>query len=249
MHIPQRFMAAMVAASLFVMGVSAQAATYAPDEDVMTSAFFTGTDLVRGYVGNGRPTFRVSTDDAFGLGMESIYLDFSSIDLSAFSGGPIVATLTMSSVAGGFGADATAGNPFTVSAQGVNANPFTSITDDTNPSGPISWSSFFNNNILPADSAALTAVDCTGCNVSFDVSAIVNDWLNPSSTNPQFIAMTGKNDLSGTDILHGFRNNSNTAANEGFTSLTITQVPEPGSLGLLGLAAVASLACCRGRRS
>lgn len=221
-----------------LIGSTAQAATYAVDEDVMTSAFFGGEDKVRGYAGDARPTFRVATDEAFGVGPETIYLDFSSIDLSVYTG-PITATLTMQSKDGEFGANAGAGNPFTVSAQGVNANPLTSITDDTNPGGAIGWFDFFSNNILAADAAALTAIDGFG-SFTFDVTALVSDWISGANT-LQFVAMTGNNDTSGNDFLHGFANNTEAP---GSTYLTVSAVPVPAAVwlfgsGLLGLVGVA----------
>lgn len=206
-----------------------QAATITPVEDVMTSSFFQGTNLVRGYVGDARPTFRVSSDGAFGLtGAEAIYLAFDSSDFAGFTFPVASAVLAVESKDGGFGENAGPGNPFTVSAHGVTADPFTSITDDTNPTGPISWLDFYNDNILAAESGASTVVDSFGP-VTFDVTALVNDWL--SGANTVFaIALTGKNDLSGNDFLHGFANNSDTSVNQGFTSLMVTQVPEPTSL-------------------
>lgn len=210
----------------------ASAVDIAVDQDVMTSSFFQGTNTVRGYPSETtRPVMRVSTDGAFGnAGAETIYLTFN-YDFSTFSG-PVVATLTMQSTAGGFGADAGAGNPFTVSAHGVNADPLASITDDTNPSGTIGWLDFYNNNILAADSAASTAVDCTDCTVTFDVSALVNSWIAGTNT-IHAIALTGKNDLSGTDFLHGFLNNDNAGTPMGYTYLSVAAVPEPETYAML----------------
>ncbi len=224
-----RAVLSLTAALFVVLAVEpARAAIIAPDEDVMTSAFFSGSDLVRGYAGDNRPVFRASSDNAFGVGPETIYVDFSSEDFTAFAG-PVTAILTMQSVDGGFGANAGPGNPFTVSAHGVNANPFTSITDDTNPGGPVSWSDFFANNILDADPAALTVVDAIDVAVTVDVSALVNDWASGAVAD-QVIALTGKNDFSPPPgFLHGFLNNTETP---GSTFLTVTPIPEP-STGLL----------------
>lgn len=241
-------LACCMAAGLALASQSASAVVIAPDEDVMTSSFFSGANRVRGYPGDNRPVMRVSTDNPFSTaGAETIYLDFGSYDFSAL-GGPVTATLTMNSTAGGFNADAGPGNPFTVSAHGVNANPLTSITDDTNPGGPINWLDFYNNNILAANGAASTAVNCINCAVNFDVSALVNSWVNGANTF-HAIALTGKNDTSGNDFLHGFLNNSDTSANQGFTFLTVTAVPEPESYAMLlaGLGLVA-LRLRRGRR-
>src|SRR5262249_44761554 len=92
-----------------------------PTEDVMTSPFFQGPHLVRGYVGDSRATFRVSTINPFGLsGGEAIYLSFSGFDFSSFTQPVQSAILTLTSVTGGFGADASAETPFLVSAHGVN---------------------------------------------------------------------------------------------------------------------------------
>ena len=168
---------------------------------------------------------RVSNDDTNGTtGAETIYLTFNAADFSAYSG-PVSAILTMRSVDGGFGANAGAGNPFTVSAHGVNADPLASITDDTNPGGPINWLTFYNN-ILAANSAASTAVNCIDCDVTFDVSALVNSWIAGTNT-IHAIALTGKNDTSGKDFLHGFVNNNNGGTAMHYTFLTVTAVPEP----------------------
>lgn len=221
-----------------------QAATIPVVEDVMTSSFFTGTNLVRGYgVETNRPTLRVSTFDPFGTsGAETIYLTFDPAAFASYSGPVPQALLTLESVAGGFMADATDANPFAVSAHAVNADPIASITDDTNPTGPISWTDFFANNILPAAPAATTTITGFGP-VSFDVTGIVNDWI--SGANTVFaIALTGKNHtLNDAEFLHGFSNNNNAGAPLGVTSISI--VPEPSAAALAVVAATALLA---GRR-
>lgn len=204
-------------------------------EDVMTSSFFTGANLVRGYPGDSRPVLRVSTDGAFGLsGAETIYLRFDH-DFASVSS-PVQAVLTLQSVSGGFGADASASAPFTVSAHGVNADPFSSIVDDTNPGGSTDWLGFYTNNVLSADGAAHTAISGFGP-VSFDVSAIVNSWISGANSF-HAIALTGRNDISGTDFLHGFLNNTEAS---GSTFLTVTAVPEPETYALMlaGLGIVA----------
>lgn len=209
----------------------ALAVDIAVDQDVMTSVFFTGTDLVRGYsVETNRPVMRVSNHNTNGTnGAETIYLTFN-YDFSTFTS-PVVATLTMQSTEGGFGADASAGNPFTVSAHGVDADPLTSITDNTNPGGTVSWINFYNNHILAADSAAHTAIEGFGT-VTFNVSALVNSWIDGSNT-VHAIALTGKNDTSGNDFLHGFLNNDNGGVAMGYTYLTVTAVPEPETYAML----------------
>lgn len=196
-------------------------------EDVMASSFFQGSNTIRGYAGDNRPVFRVSTNDPFGtVGAETIYLTFDPAQFSGLTG-PVSATLTLQSVDGGFGANADSANPFIVSAHAVASNPLTTIIDDTNPGGTKSWISYYNDDILPADPAASTAVDGFGA-VTFDVSAVVNDWL--SGANTVFaLALTGKNDTSGGEFLHGFSNNTEVP---GATFLTVTAVPEPSALAI-----------------
>lgn len=228
-------------ALMLAAGVSA-APVFAADviavqEDVMTSAFFQGSDLVRGYAGDARPTFRVSSDNAFGTGPETVYLTFSAADFAGYAGPVDSAILTMQSITGGFGADAGPGNPFTVSAHALSADPLASITDNTNPGGTIAWTDFLANNVLDADPAALTAVDGFGA-VTFDVTTIINDWIDGDNT-VYAIALTGKNDVQvGNGFLHGFANNTEAP---GSSFLTVTAVPEPGSLALLGLGGLALL--------
>ncbi|MEM7313607.1 MAG: hypothetical protein AAF497_10700 [Planctomycetota bacterium] len=195
-------------------------------EDVMTSGFFIGDNRVRGYDPDNRNEHRVSTTGAFGVsGAETIYVTFDPAQFSNQTGPVDRAVLRMESVDGGFDANASVDAPFTVSAHAVNADPITSITDDTNPEGPISWTTFFNSNILDADPAAQTAIDGFGT-VEFDVTSIVNDWI--SGSNEVFaLALTGKNDVSGVDFLHGFLNNSE---NPGATVLNLFG----GSSGLTG---------------
>lgn len=223
-------------AVLLVSPLAVNAATIAPAEDVMTSSFFTGTNLVRGYAGDNRPVMRVSTNNPFGtVGAETIYITFD-YDFAANFSGPVNAVLSVQSVAGGFGADAGAGKAFTVSAHALSADPLASIADNTNPGGPIDWLTFANQNILAAAPAAATVIDDFGT-VTFDVSAIVNDWI--SGANTVFaIALTGKNDVSGLEFLHGFLNNTEQS---GATSLAVTAVPVPGA-GLLLTAPLVVLA-------
>src|SRR5690606_13936716 len=130
------------------MNVGAVSAAIAPVEDVMASSFFQGTDTVRGYAGDARLTFRVSTNNPFGTtGAETIYLTFDSADFAGYTTPVSQALLTLTSVAGGFNADASSGSPFTVSAHAVSVDPLVNITDDTNPSGTINWLDFYHNNI------------------------------------------------------------------------------------------------------
>jgi hypothetical protein len=204
--------------------------------DVMTSLFFTGTDLVRGYAGDGRTVHRVSTENPFGtVGAETIYLSIDPGEFTGLSEPVAKAVLSLESVDGGFGANADAANPFTVSAHAVDTDPLTAITDDTNPSGPIDWLTFYNDHILDVAPGSSTVVDGFGT-VEFDITSLVNDWI--AGTNTVYaVALTGKNDTSGGEFLHGFLNNSD---NSGATFLTLSAVPEPGSavlcvLGLMGL--------------
>ena len=212
-----------------------------PDEDIMTSSFFFPPNSVRGYAGEGRDVFRVSNNDAFGLtGAETIYLSFQSADLSSYANPIEKAILTMTSVDGGFSANASGGNPFTVSAHALDTHPITSITDDTNPGGTIDWLTFYNLNIQTASPESFVAVEGFG-QIEFDVTSIVNDWIS-GTNNELSIALTGKNDTSGTDFLHGFLNNTETP---GSTFLTLNPIPEPTS----GMLAVVGLALMLGRRS
>lgn len=216
-------------------------ATIPAMEDVMTSAFFLGPDFVRGYPGDNRPVMRVSADNAFGTGPETIYLTFDPNAFAAYSGPAPRALLSVQSVAGGFNADATPENPFQMSAHAVTADPLTSIIDDSNPTGTIAWDAFFRDNILPAAPEAVTTVSGFG-EVVFDITGIVNDWI--VGGNDAFaIALTGKHDtLSDGDVLHGIRNNT-----EAPGSTYITIVPEPGSvvLGAWGACLVALCVCRR----
>lgn len=201
---------------------------YTVDQDVMASPFFSGLDRIRGYDADSRNTHRVSSTNPFGTSAaETVYMDFSSADFSSFTG-PVHAELTVQSVSGGFNADASAGNPFTVSAHALNAQPLNSIIDDTNAGGTIGWTDFFSNNIEAADSAALTSVNGFG-SFTFDVSSIVNDWVLGANT-IQSMALTGDNDTSGSDFLHGFLNNSE---NPGSTYLTVSAVPIPSAIWLM----------------
>jgi len=218
------------------------AATIPVTEDVMTSAFFTGTNLVRGYPGDARPTLRVSSDNAFGTGPETVYLTFDPAAFASYAAPVPQALLSVQSVAGGFSADATPENPFQISAHALTADPLTSVTDDTNPGGTVSWFEFFTNNILAAAPEATTTVTGFG-EIQFDVTDIVNDWI--SGDNAVFaIALTGKNDtLSDGNVLHGIRNNTEAP---GSSYLTLVPEPSTATLSLLGLTAFALV---RQRRS
>jgi hypothetical protein len=237
----------LIPSAVLLVGVCgpARAATIPVVEDVMTSSFFTGTNLVRGYPGDARSTLRVSTDNAFGLtGAETVYLTFAASSFAGYTAPVAHARLTVESIAGGFNADGTADAPFQISAHALLADPLASIADDTNPGGAISWLDFYSNQILPASAEAITAVDSFGP-VSFDVTAIVNDWI--SGANSVFaIALTGKHHtLNATEFLHGVRNNSD-ASVLGTSYLTI--VPEPSVAVLGGIAGAALIAVGRRRR-
>lgn len=213
-----------------------------PDEDVMASSFFFAPNSVRGYAGEGRTVFRVSTDDPFGTtGAETIYLSFQSADLSSYSGPINQALLTVTSVDGGFNANASATTPFKVSAHALNANPITSITDDTNLGGTTDWLTFYNTNILASAPEAFVDVNSFGA-VKIDVTSIVNDWISGDNSE-RFIALTGKNDLSGNEFLHGFLNNSETP---GSSFLVIDPIPEP-SMGVFVLLATSWIGLRRRR--
>jgi hypothetical protein len=219
------------------------ATTVAVTEDVMTSSFFSGANLVRGYAGDNRPVMRVSTDGAFGVPRgETIYLDFGGgFDFAALAG-PVKATLTMQSTPGGFGADAGPGNPFLVSVHAVAQNPFTAIRDDTNPAGPLSWTQFYDSQILPSDAAARTSIEGFGA-VTFDVSGLVDGWR--TGANPILVlAVTGLDDTSGNDFLHGFLNNTE---QPGSTFLTLSPVPEPRAALMLALGLFAIAVAARRR--
>ncbi|MEM9410133.1 MAG: hypothetical protein AAGA30_03405 [Planctomycetota bacterium] len=204
-----------------VQFLPAQELVIPPAEDVMTSAFFTGDDRVRGYLGDGRAIHRVSSDNAFGTGPETVYIQFDQLDFIDLTPPVDSATLTLTSTDGQFGANAGPGNPFLVSAHGMDEDPLLSITDNTNPSGPIGWFDFFSNNILESNKESLTAIEEFGP-VTFDVTTLVNDWLTGMNANYS-IAVTAKNDPQtangGSGFLHGFVNNTEAP---GSTFLTIT---------------------------
>ncbi|MEM6329015.1 MAG: hypothetical protein AAF790_02080 [Planctomycetota bacterium] len=216
-------------AAVLASCTATHAAVMNPVEDVMTSGFFFAPNLVRGFAADNRPTLRVSNDAPFGVAPETTYISFDAAEFAGFAGPILSATLTVESVTGMFGADAGPMNPFTVSAHGVTADPISSITDDTDPSGPIGFFDFFNNNILPNDPAAVTVINGFGA-FEFDVTALVNDWIS-GVTADTTIALTGMNDTSGNDFLHGFLDNS---LAPGSTFLTAT-VPEPSSFLLIVL--------------
>jgi hypothetical protein len=219
---------ALVLPALLTLSTATHAATLAPSEDVMTSPFFSGADRVRGYAADNRRVLRVSTDNAFGVtGAETIYLAFD-FDPGAYTS-PVTAALTMTSTSGGFNADAGPAAPFLVSAHGVSADPFTAITDNTNPGGTTSWNDFLTTHVLEAAPGARTSVTGFGP-VTFDVTQLVSAWIDGSQPR-HVIALTGRNDTSGNDFLHGFLDASVTP---GATFLTVTPVPEPGSWLLLG---------------
>jgi hypothetical protein len=229
-------LAALVVAAMELYAMSAHAATVIPvDQDVMTSGFFTGENLVRGYPGDARPVHRVSTDAPFGVAAETVYLTFDYEFQDAFDGPVTEAILRVESVSGGFGADASEEMPFLMSAHGVTADPLASITDDTNPGGPISFTDFYGNNIMAASGAAQTMVTGFGT-LEFDVTELVNSWVDGTNT-VHAIALTGLNDTSGNDFLHGIANNSETVG----LSHSLTVVPEPSGLALAGFATVGLL--------
>jgi hypothetical protein len=231
-----------LALALAVALPQAHAETIIPvDEDVMTSGFFTGTNPVRGYAGDGRPVHRVSTDAPFGtVAAETVYLTFD-FDFASLGGPVPKATLYVESVSGGFGADATVDAPFLMSAHNVTADPLSSITDDTNPTGPISYVDFFANDILLADEAARTTVTGFGT-LEFDVTQLVNRWITGAST-VHAIALTGKHDTSGLEFLHGIANDSETPGVSHFLSV----VPEPSSVALAWAIGASAVAAAVGR--
>lgn len=236
MTVKSIFASSVLAAAVALPAVSATAATYTVDQDVMTSPFYFGTDKVRGYDADNRPSHYVTADNPYGFGAPAtIYLDFSSIDFSSFAGQEVKAMLSMESVKYSSYASGTADSPFKVSVHGVDANPFTSITDNTNPSGPVSWQGFYNTKIKAADSKAVTAVDCINCTVTFDVSALVNSWINGNDS-LQYAAVTAATENPNSPIFHGFLNNSEAP---GSTQLSVSAVPVPAAVWLFGSALAA----------
>lgn len=230
-----RILKSALVLTIAISARAAEAAIIPVAEDVMTSSFFTGTDLVRGFPGDARPMLRVSTPDAFGLpGAETVYLTFAPADIAALTSPVPSARLTVQSISGGFGADADAANPFQISAHAVSANPLTSITDNTNPGGSISWNTFYGNNILPAAPAATTTVSGFGA-IEFDVTSIINGWISGANT-VYSIALSGKNHtINGGEYLHGIRNNNDTAGTVGSSFLTVVPEPATGSIASLCL--------------
>lgn len=221
----------------------------APTEDVFTSGFFfpPGTpNAVQGFDSDVplRNLLRVSSPAPFGIqNPEVIYLQFNPASFSSLGGSIRSARLTMTSVDGGFSANASATMPFLVSAHGVNSDPLSIILDDDNAGGFLTSFEYFQTQILAAPLQSRTVIDAIDQTFEFDVTSIVNSWLDGS--NPNFyLAMTGSNDLSGTDFLHGFSNNSFTP---GSTFLTVTAIPEPSGLG--GLLVATSIIWARRRRA
>lgn len=227
----QIYAAASLAAAVAMHPASAGSVQVDVQEDVMTSGFFTGTNLVRGYAGENRAVHRVSTPSPFGVsGAETVYLTFDASDFTGITDPLGQALLTVTSADGGFGANASAASPFIVSAHAVTDDPLITITDDTNPGGTIDWLTFYSSKVNVASPEARSVIDGFG-QVQIDVTQIVSAWLDGDNT-AFAIAITGDNDTSGNDFLHGFVNNSEAP---GSSFLTVTTVPEPGSLALLGL--------------
>ena len=221
--------------SLVIFSVGEASMIISPKNSVMTSGFFQGVDQVRGYDGDSRLILRVSSPEPFGLGQpEGIYFDFTSFDPTSFRNPVSSAAFSVTSVSGGFNADADLENPFLVSAHGLSANPLLAIVDDTNPSGMMSAVEFESTHILNVVSSA--SVDSFGL-VTFDVTDLINDWIDEKNSN-YFIALTGREDGSGSDFLHGFSNNSEVP---GATFLRVEQIPEPSALILLTIGSLALL--------
>ncbi len=222
--------------SLVVSLVGEASIVLAPKNSVMTSGFFQGVDQVRGYEGDSRPILRASSPAPFGLEQpEGIYFDFTSFDPASFDNRTTSAILSVTSISGGFNADADPENPFLVSIHGVGENPLLAIADDTNPGGIMSAIEFESTHIFNAVSSV--SVNSLGL-VTFDVTDLINDWIDGENSN-YFIALTGRNDRSGSDFLHGFSNSSEVPA---ATFLTIAQIPEPSELILLTTGSLALLA-------
>ena len=219
-----------------VVGPEGQASiVLAPKNSVMTSGFFQGGDQVRGYEGDSRPILRASSPAPFGLEQpEGIYFDFTSFDPTSFDSRTNSAILSVTSVTGGFNADADLENPFLVSIHGVGENPFLAIADDTNPDGLMSAIEFESTHIFNAVSSV--SVNSLGL-VTFNVTDLINDWIDGENSN-YFIALTGRDDRSGSDFLHGFSNSSEVPA---ATFLTIAEIPEPSELILLTIGILALL--------
>ncbi|MDA7643022.1 PEP-CTERM sorting domain-containing protein [Akkermansiaceae bacterium] len=217
--------------SLVIVSVGEASIVISPKDSVMTSGFFQGVDQVRGYDGDSRLILRVSSPEPFGLGQpEGIYFDFISFDPTSFRNPVSSAAFSVTSVSGGFNADADLENPFLVSAHGLSANPLLAIADDTNPDGMMSAVEFESTHILNVVSSV--SVDSFGL-VTFDVT----DLIDQKNSN-YFIALTGREDGSGSDFLHGFSNNSEVP---GATFLRVVQIPEPSALFLLTIGSLALL--------
>ncbi|MCH1499279.1 MAG: PEP-CTERM sorting domain-containing protein [Akkermansiaceae bacterium] len=211
----------------------------------MTSGFFQGVDQVRGYEGDTRPILRASSPAPFGLEQpEGIYFDFTSFDPASFDNRTTSAILSVTSISGGFNADADPENPFLVSIHGVGENPLLAIADDTNPDGIMSAIEFESTHIFNAVSSV--SVNSLGL-VTFDVTDLINAGSYGTSkdgiegvvffTDLQLGASATKIEASfGDTIFPGFPGSFKSVDGVQICVFNSEPVPEPTStaLALLG---------------
>jgi hypothetical protein len=156
-----------------------------------------------------------------------IKFDLTAISLSATE----TATLnlyTIDTTAAGFGVSPTPGAPVT-----TNVHLVTSAWTET-----ATWNSQPAFNPTPAASALVNGV---GQWISFDITEVVEGWLDDPSTN-QGLVLTQAAPVTNGGVVAAVYNSSSAPSNRPYLQI----VPEPSAMGLCALALI--LALHRGRR-
>jgi hypothetical protein len=184
-----------------------------------------GTSLPAGRTTTGHDTKSVLEFDLSTVGLTGSQVASATLELFV-----IDTTQT------GFGASPSAGSPIT-----VNLSPLAAAWDEST----VSWAT------IPAQGSVETSLVISGINqtVSFDITALVKDWLDGALANNGLILEGDQPVGSSPNWVYAVFSSS---AGSVAPALVITPVPEPASLSL-ALAATAVLGWNgwqrRGRRS
>ncbi|MEM8681058.1 MAG: hypothetical protein AAGF97_17065 [Planctomycetota bacterium] len=217
--------------------VTAQTVVFSAQADFMSSGFFT-SDFLRGEEASSpRDTNRVTSEVIFGVPGETAYFGFD-FNPAAFSGPVSQATFSVENVTAGFFPDVSDSNPAEISLHRLTADPLTAVNQSL-ASGPGSWVDFRDAQIVTDSIVDTISISGFGEN-SWDVTALINEWIANGDTNFAYTLGTSALLDPEGDAAVAFVNSSfsGLTGNEVTAQISVL-VPETATVGPLLLAAFA----------